>query len=109
MARTTTQPVQTTGNTPFTGEEYKSYLEVRRQAMQGFADETVDQATKNAARALVRNARKAIQNTGMTVVEWREAEEVREAEALVQAEQAKEAKKAARLAKKAEQQVAVAA
>jgi hypothetical protein len=74
------QPASTTGNTSFTGSEYQEYLNVRNSAMKGFAEGTVDAPTKNAARALVRNARKAIQAAGLTVPEWRELEQVREAE-----------------------------
>jgi hypothetical protein len=77
MART---KVQTTGNTPFTGTQYTEFLSTRLAAMKGHAEGTVDTATKNAARAVVRQARKVIAGTGMTVEEWRTVEETREAE-----------------------------
>lgn len=93
MARTSKTPVpEFTGGTSFSGPEYSEYLEVRRQAMKGYAEGTVDAATKNAARTLVRTARKAIQAAGMTVADWREAEAARVAAEAAEAE----AKKAAR-------------
>lgn len=81
MARTAkTQAPVATGGTVFTGSEYAEMLNIRKAAMAGFAGNTVDAATKNAARAAVRNARKAIQAAGFDVKSWREAEELREAE-----------------------------
>lgn len=95
MAAKTKTPV-TTGGTAFTGTEYQQYLDIRREAMAGFADGTVDATAKNLARAVVRNARKAITATGMTVDEWREAERVREAEvAAAKTRKPRSAKKAA--------------
>lgn len=87
MARKT--PVQTTGNTPFSGTQYTEYLATRQIAMAGFAEGTVSAEDKAAARTVVRQARKAIAATGLTVKAWREAELVRENEAA-------EAKRAAR-------------
>lgn len=84
--------IQTTGNTPFTGTQYTKALEVRLEAMKQFAEGTVDEAAKNAARAQVRQMRKAITSREMTVQEWREAEAKRE-----------EAKKATRRSPKATQ------
>lgn len=82
--------VEVTGGLEFTGTQYSEMLAIRLTAMHGFAGGTVDAETKNKARAAVRNARKAIQNAGLTVDEWREAEQAREA-ALTQPEAPKDA------------------
>lgn len=91
MARRTAQTA--TGNTPFTGTQYAALLETRRIAMAGFAEGTVDTATKNAARAAVRNARKAVDATGMSMSEWREAEQAREDALKASRSRARQAKK----------------
>lgn len=51
-----------------TQQSYQKLLDTRRAAMAGFAEGTVDEATKNAARAEVRNARKALKAAGVQVV-----------------------------------------
>lgn len=76
MARRTQQ---FTGGTEFTGTQYTQALATRTVAMKGFAEGTVDAATKNAARAEVRRMRKAINATELSVPEWRQAEAEREA------------------------------
>jgi hypothetical protein len=60
MASTKTQSI--------TPAQYQEMLDIRRAAMQGFADGTVDAATKNTARAAVRNARKVLKAEGVQVV-----------------------------------------
>lgn len=67
-----------TGGVEFTGTQYAEALKVRTAAMHGHAEGTVDTETKNAARAVVRRARNAIKKAGLTVDQWREAEQVRE-------------------------------
>ena len=67
-----------TAGTTFTGTQYTEMLEKRLQAMHQFEAGTIDQATKNAARAVVRQARRQITSAGMEVGEWREAEAKRE-------------------------------
>lgn len=87
---TKSAPAEVTGGLEFTGSDYSQMLAIRLTAMHGNAEGTVDDATKNKARAAVRNARKAIQNAGFSVDEWRELEKAREA-ALVQPEAPKAA------------------
>lgn len=76
MARRTQQ---FTAGTAFTGTQYTEALAIRTAAMHGFAEGTVDAATKSAARAAVRSMRKAINATEFSVPEWRQAEAEREA------------------------------
>lgn len=83
MARSAkTQSAVATGGVAITGSQYKELLDTRQLAMHGFAEGTVDAATKAAARTAVRNARKLINanEDGLSVAEWRQAEELREAE-----------------------------
>lgn len=93
MARRNTTPApEFTAGTAFSGSQYKELLEIRQAAMKGFAEGTVDQATKNAARTAVRKARKEITDTGTPVAEWRELEALREDEVARAAEAARAAK-----------------
>lgn len=58
-----------------TDAEYKELLAVRLAAMKGFANGEVDAATKNAARAAVRQARKVRKAEGAILEQAREAAE----------------------------------
>lgn len=70
---------QTTGNIKLSGTTYSKHLEARQIAMKAFEAGTVNEDTMKAARAVVRQDRKLITSTGMTVTEWRAAEELRQA------------------------------
>lgn len=77
MARTKNGPVRPT----VTDAEYQELLATRLVAMHGYADGTVDTATKNAARAAVRKARtvrKAEEASGVLPA-WRDHEAALEA------------------------------
>ena len=77
MARTT--KTANTNGTAFTGTEYSEALANRGVAMKAFDAGEMDAATKSGFRAIVRQMRNAITKSGMTVQEWREAEQIREA------------------------------
>jgi len=69
-----------TNGTAFNGTQYTEALANRGAAMKAFENGEINATQKNAARAAVRQMRNAITKTGMSVTEWRESEEIREAE-----------------------------
>ena len=78
MATKRTNP--NTNGTSFNGTQYTQALAERGVAMKAFEDNQITAEAKNAARATVRQMRNQITKSGMSVVAWREAEEIREAE-----------------------------
>ena len=78
MATKRTNP--NTNGTTFNGTQYSQALAERGVAMQAFEKGEINATQKNAARATVRQMRNQITRSGMSVTEWRQAEEIREAE-----------------------------
>lgn len=85
MPRRTTKSQPAITVPTVTDEQYKELLSIRLAAMHGFADGTVDEATKNQARTAVRKARKVrhLEEENGVLPDYREyqAKQVAEAEA----------------------------